>query len=284
MERLSQGCVLGVGQPLLDYLTHVGDEIYTKYGLKEDDAVLDNGGHTQLYEELVSQYRVHYEAGGAGLNTIRMIQWLLKKPHACAFIGCVGMDDAADTLREECEKVGVRVKLFRSSHGALTGKCAVLVQDRFRSMVTHLGASKELSLEHLKGNDAWPMIERARFVYTTGYMLNFCQDGLKELARYAHTEGQVFCFNFGAPYVLKYLTDRVDAILPYVDILFCNRAEAKAYAGKHKMQDASVSAIAQHLTSLSRRTGHQNRRIVLITQETDPVIVAVSGDTTISSN
>lgn len=167
MERLSQGCVLGVGQPLLDYLTHVNDDIYMKYELEKDNAILDNGKHTPLYEELVKRYDVHYEAGGAGLNTIRMIQWILKKPYACAFVGCVGVDDAADILRTECDRVGVRVKFFPVNDGVATGKCAVLVKDKFRSMVTHLGASKELTLEQVRSNDVWPMVERARLFYST---------------------------------------------------------------------------------------------------------------------
>ncbi|TPP67547.1 Adenosine kinase A [Fasciola gigantica] len=278
MDRLSQGCVLGVGQPLLDYLTHVDDDVYVKYQLKKDNAILDKGEHAPLFEELVRQYEVQYEAGGAGLNTIRMIQWILKKPHACAFVGCVGVDDAADILRVECEKVGVRVKFFLADDSISTGKCAVLLQYRFRSMVTHLGASKKLTLEHVRSNDVWPMVERARLMYVTGYMLNCCQDGVKELAKHAHNNGKMFCFNFGASYVLTYLTNYVDDLLPYVDILFCNRDEAKAYAEKHGLKGQSVGTIAQHLASIPQIAGHRNKRIILITQETDPVIVTTSAD------
>lgn len=109
-------------------------------------------------------------------------------------------------------------------------------------------------------------------------MLNYFHDGIKELAKHANNNGKLFCFNFGAPYVLTSLTEFVDALLPYVDILFCNRDEAKAYAEKHKLKDQSICTIAQHLASLPQIGGHQNRRIVLITQESDPVIVSTSGD------
>ena len=51
-----------------------------------------------------------YLPGGATLNTIRVAQWLLQKPGATTFFGCVGNDEAAEILKKSCLQYGVNVR------------------------------------------------------------------------------------------------------------------------------------------------------------------------------
>ncbi len=56
--------------------------------------------------------------GGANQNTIRIAQWLLQKPKATTYFGCVGADKMADEMRSKAEEVGVNVKYqVDPSHG-----------------------------------------------------------------------------------------------------------------------------------------------------------------------
>ena len=45
-----------------------------------------------MYAELAASHTVEYIAGGAPQNAIRVAQWVLAKPGATAFVGCIGRD------------------------------------------------------------------------------------------------------------------------------------------------------------------------------------------------
>lgn len=165
MTTVPEGFVLGMGNPLLDMQATVDELTLHKYQLNPDDAILAEDRHMPLYEEMKKYPTIEYLAGGATLNTIKMIQWILDRPQACTYIGCISEDEAGQILKSECEKLKLRAKFQFSTDGVSTGKCAVLLNDKNRSMVTHLGASKELSMEHVQNPDTWCCVEKAQVYY-----------------------------------------------------------------------------------------------------------------------
>ncbi len=73
-----QGAILGMCNPLLDISAEVPTDLLQKYELSLNDAILAEEKHQPLYSELVKNYPVQYIAGGAGQNSIRVAQWMLK--------------------------------------------------------------------------------------------------------------------------------------------------------------------------------------------------------------
>merc|ERR1719453_485608 len=71
-----------------------------------------------LYEELQKKEGVEYIAG------------------ATSYIGCVGKDDVAATMRDCCKKDGVNVAYMECDKP--TGKCAVCVTGVERSLCAYL--------------------------------------------------------------------------------------------------------------------------------------------------
>ena len=49
-----------------------------------------------------------------------------------------------------------------------TGRCAVLVTDMDRSMVTDLSAANEFKIDHLKKPEIWSLVEGANCFYVGG--------------------------------------------------------------------------------------------------------------------
>ncbi len=121
-----------------------GDEaLLTKYGLKVgvDDAILAGPEHEPLYKELLSDYKYNVSPGGAAQNTARGAQYMLS-PDSVVFVGCVGDDEYAATLRDIHRKAGLRTE-YRLDPEQLTGRCAVIITSKhneIRTMVTELGA------------------------------------------------------------------------------------------------------------------------------------------------
>lgn len=48
-------------------------------------------------------------SGGANQNTMRVAQWMLQRPRAVTFFGCVGDDAMGAEMKRKAEVVGVRV-------------------------------------------------------------------------------------------------------------------------------------------------------------------------------
>jgi adenosine kinase len=63
---------MGMGNPLLDISTVVGQDLLDKYDVKLDSAILAEDKHQPLFKELVESYKPTYIAGGATQNTIRV--------------------------------------------------------------------------------------------------------------------------------------------------------------------------------------------------------------------
>lgn len=92
-----QGAILGMCNPLLDISAEVPADVLHKYELTLNNAILAEDKHLPLYSELVSSFPVQYIAGkekvlnssfhrirdcsltgGAGQNSVRVAQWMLK--------------------------------------------------------------------------------------------------------------------------------------------------------------------------------------------------------------
>jgi adenosine kinase len=69
-----QGVIFAMCNPLLDIVADVEQDFLEKYKLKSNDAILASKEHLPLYEELVSNYKVQYIAGGSAQNTMRAAQ------------------------------------------------------------------------------------------------------------------------------------------------------------------------------------------------------------------
>lgn len=66
--------VVGLCNPLLDISAATDVAFLEKYGLQLNNAILAEDKHKPLYQELVSQYKVDYIAGGSGQNALRVAQ------------------------------------------------------------------------------------------------------------------------------------------------------------------------------------------------------------------
>jgi len=53
-----------MGNALLDMLVTSGEELLQKYGLKANDAILAEEKHCAIYDDLMTNHKVTYVAGG----------------------------------------------------------------------------------------------------------------------------------------------------------------------------------------------------------------------------
>lgn len=91
--------------------------------------------------------------GGSSLNTVRAANHALRKRNGgrVAFIGCIGNDEAGQTLVSELEKVQIS-GVFAKCEETSTGMCAVLVNGKERTLCANIGASAKYPTSHLLEN------------------------------------------------------------------------------------------------------------------------------------
>lgn len=153
-----------MGNPLLDISANVNKEFLAKYELKENNAILADEKHKNLYKDLTENHQVEYIAGGSVQNALRVAQWLIGKPNVTTFLGCVGEDKFGKILYDRASGDGVNVR-YQYSEKEPTGTCAVLITHHNRSLCANLASANCFTIDHIKKPENRVLLETAQFFY-----------------------------------------------------------------------------------------------------------------------
>jgi len=273
------GVILGMGNPLIDISAVIGQEMLDKYEVTMNNAILAEEKHMPIFKDLVDNFPVEYIAGGATQNSIRVAQWMLQSPGATSYMGCVGDDVFSKTMADCCKKDGVNAQYMVDS-SVETGKCAVLVKDGERSLVTDLSAANNYKIEHLEKAENWALVEKAKLYYSAGFFVTVCPDAMTKVAKHANENGKTYTFNLSAPFLMQVppFKAAIMALLPLADIVFGNESEAVTFAETEGWETKDVAEIALKISQMPSEGG--KARMVVFTQGADPTIVAKDGKTT----
>lgn len=268
------GCIVGMCNPLLDISSEVPMELFEKYGVSLNNAILAEPKHLPLYDELVKSYPVQYIAGGAGQNSMRVAQWMLQRPGLTGYFGAVGTDEFGETLERYAKADGVFVS-YQKHPTIPTGTCAVLVHGGERSLIANLSAANTFSLSHLETPEAVTLIESADIFYVTGFFLTVSVDSVLKLGKHAVEHNKIFAMNLSAPFLIQFFGDQVAASIPYTDLVFGNESEAEAY-GVAKGYGTDIETIALKLSAEPKVSATRGRTVVF-TQGSKSTVVARDG-------
>ncbi|XP_077299298.1 adenosine kinase 2 isoform X1 [Arctopsyche grandis] len=272
MDSLGEGLLVGIGNPLLDISAVVDKELLTKYNMKPDDAIMAEDSHKPLYKELKEKYNVEFIAGGSVQNTMRVAQWFLEKPYVSTYFGCVGRDEYSDILKERASADGVNVQ-YQYKDKEATGTCAVLITGTHRSLCANLAAANCFTEDHLLKAESKQLINKAQFFYTSGFFLVVSPPSVMRLAQHAFNNNNLFIMNLSAPFVSQLCKESLTQVMPYVDILFGNETEMKAFSQEFSLNVENMSDIALKISELPKKNP-EKPRVVIITQGCDPVLIA----------
>lgn len=274
MSQLQENILIGMCNPLLDIQTTVEKAFLDKWGLKENDAILCDDKHVEMFAELVKNYPVEYIPGGAAQNSLRVCQWILNAPNRTVFFGAVGKDSYGEQLANKAKSAGVNVR-YQVNETIKTGTCAALINGTHRSLCAHLAAANTFTQDHLKTEENLKIIESAKFFYVTGFFITVCPPAIMQLAQHSSEFNKTFCLNLSAPFISQFFFEKLSEILPYVDVLFGNEDEAEAFSKAAGFETTSVKEIALKAAALPKKSS--KKRLVVFTQGPEPVIV-VEGD------
>lgn len=226
-----KGGVLCFGHPLLDMIVTVDADFLKRYNLSVGSVVLAEPEQLSLFQHIVAEMsNVEYVPGGAAMNTARTIAWMRPDVNV-SYVGALGNDNFAELLETSLSNAGVS-PCFEVHSSKPTGTCACLVVEKERTLLANLGAAVELSRSFIESETVHQRIENASTYYAEGFFLNTASspDGLLSVAKHAHAARKTFCFNLNAPYISVAFKDRVDLLMPYIDILFGSTDDIMSYA------------------------------------------------------
>lgn len=280
-DCVPEGTIVSIGNPLLDISVMVDDDFLKKYNLKPNDAIMAEKNHRPLYKELTDNYSPEYIAGGSVQNSMRVAQWILKKPKICSYFGCVGNDDYAKILKDKAEHDGVNV-LYQVNEEKPTGTCAVLLtaEGNCRSLCANLAAAQLFTPDHIEKPECKEAIQKAKLFYSSGFFLAVSPETTMTLAKYSFEKNHIFALNVSAPFVMEFYKKQLEDVLPYVDILFGNELEATAFAKFFGLKGQTLEQIAVEIATLPY-LNKTRERVVVITQSADPVILVDKGQVTL---
>lgn len=231
--------ILGIGNALTDILAVLPDDtlLDTFHLPKGSMQHVDMATGDKIWSVL-KPLGVKYVAGGSAANTITCTS--IFGMHS-SFIGKIGDDELGHLFKSDQEQYGVKSMLLKSTKSSGRSMVFVSGANSERTFAVYLGAAldlvpEDLSPEQFKGYD---------YFHIEGYLVQN-QALIRRAVELAHDAGCVISLDMASYNVvesnLAFLHDIVER---YVDIVFANETESRAFTKCEDPHDALVE-IARH--------------------------------------
>ena len=251
MEKV-QKKIVGIGSALVDILVRMKDDhLLDVFHLPKGSMTLIDAELSRKMMELTSKEKRSLETGGSAANTIRGIAQLGGET---GFIGKIADDEIGHFFKSEFEKVNIRAHLFFSQ--LPTGQATTLIStDSERTFGTYLGAASELNPEDFSVD----LFKDYDYLHVEGYLI-FNHRLIECAMKTARKAGLKISLDLASFNVVEENLDFLNYLVEnYVDIVFANEEEARAFTQKEPQQ--AVEAIANKCTIAVVKMGEKGSLI-----------------------
>jgi sugar/nucleoside kinase (ribokinase family) len=232
--------VVGIGNALVDVLSHQGDDFVKRHGMvKGAMQLVDEARARQLYEAMGPSVEV---SGGSAANTIVGVASFGGRAH---YVGKVRDDALGEVFSSDLRLTGVGYTTPTAASGPSTGRCLIVVTpDAHRTMSTYLGASVHMG----PGDVDARVVAQGRILYLEGYLFDppAAQEAFRVAAGVAHAAGRKVALTLSDPFcVERHRAAFLDLVEHHVDVLFANEAEIRALYQARDF-DAALQRVRGH--------------------------------------
>lgn len=239
--------ILGIGNALTDILAVLPDDSFLdRFHLPKGSMQwVDRETCDKIFENL-KEYGLQYVAGGSAANTISCTA--IFGMRSC-FIGKIGNDEVGALFQSDQEQYGVKSMLLKGKD--ISGRAMVLITgtNAERTFADYMGAALELGPDDLKQE----YFEGYDYFHIEGYLVQN-QALIRKAVEMAHKAGCIISIDLASYNVVEsnnaFLHDIVDK---YVDIIFANETEAKAFTKKEPRE--ALDEIAEYCKIAVVKTG-----------------------------
>jgi len=218
--------VVGLGNALVDVITHGDDQFLASHGLvKGSMALIDEEQATGLYAAMGVGVEM---SGGSAANTVAGVASFGGR---AAFVGNVRDDQLGGVFAHDLAANGVTFVATPATDGPSTGRCLIVVTpDAERTMSTYLGAGADIGPDSIDP----AVIADAKVVYLEGYLFDRpeAKEAYRKASRIAHDAGRQVALTLSDSFcVERHLEEWRTLVDEQVDVLFGNAEEVQVLCG-----------------------------------------------------
>lgn len=217
--------VLGMGNALVDILTRMeNDDLLTKLNFPKGSMQLVSAETSATILLEIANHVKEMASGGSAANTIHGLSCL---GVATGFFGKVGKDVLGAFFKKDMSANNIDAKLLESDNES--GKAVALISpDSERTFATYLGAAVELCADDVTKE----LFEGYTHFHIEGYLV-YNQPLIEKALRFAKEAKLIVSLDLASFNVVEdNLAFLKEMVAKYVDILFANEEEAKAFTKK----------------------------------------------------
>lgn len=237
MTSRSAKSILGIGNALTDILAILPDDsILQQFNLPKGSMQHVDAEAGNKIWDAIKDMGIKYVAGGSAANTISAAAVFGMK---AGFIGKVGKDDIGSLYKSDQRQDGIDSMLLRGK--APSGRAIVIITEPNyeRTFATYLGAALELEPEDLNPDD----FNGYDYLHLEGYLVQN-QRLFRRAVEIGREKNMTISVDLASYNIVEsnnaFLHDIVEN---YVDIVFANEMEARAFTGKDPVK--AIADIAQ---------------------------------------
>lgn len=217
--------IIGIGNALVDVMTIIPDDSYLgQFSLPKGTMTMVDAQRSDEIKQAINGMKRTLASGGSAGNTMYGLG--IMGVHS-SFIGKVGRDELGNFYEKDMVDAGLAPVLIRSSQSPTGTAVALVTPDSERTFATHLGAATELSADELNIT----YFKGFNILYLEGYLIYNLPLAEKacQLAKENHMCVALDLASFNVVTELLPSFDRL--VREYVDIVFANEEEARAFTG-----------------------------------------------------
>ena len=224
--------IIGIGNALVDILVRIGhDATLEEMNLpKGSMQIIDSEGLALISQNMRGR-ELKRASGGSASNTMKA---LARVGVTSAFIGKIANDEFGLFYQSELNTAGVHPFLIKKGSGSTGMASTFITPDGQRTFATYLGVSAALCADDIKPE----LFDGYDILYVEGYLVQNHQL-MERVLFLAKQRGMKICLDLASYNVVENDHDFFRNILTeYVDIVFANEEESRAFTGKEPLEAA----------------------------------------------
>ncbi len=229
-----------MGNALVDIMIQLkDDQLLDKLGLPKGSMQLVDAIRSQSVLDKLKNLSKSFSAGGSAANTIHGLA-MLGVP--VGYIGVIGEDELGGSFVKDMINAGVEPHMIHSQQE--TGRAVALISpDSERTFATFLGAAIELEADHLKTFN----FKKYDYLHIEGYLVQN-HDLIRTAVSLAKENDLTVSLDLASYNVVEANLEFLrEIVTKYVDIVFANEEEAKAFTGKEPREALDEIAGMTHI-------------------------------------
>ena len=228
--------IIGLGNALVDALAIIEDDnILTEMQLPKGSMTLIDEDKFLKISEYFSRMKTHLANGGSAGNAIRAMACL---GAGTGLIGKVSNDFYGNFFRDSLLEHGTEANLLLSTTLPSGVASTFISPDGERTFGTYLGAASTLKAEDL----SLDMFKGYAYLFIEGYLVQD-HDMILRAIELAKEAGLQVCLDMASYNIVEGDLEFFSLLVnKYVDIVFANEEEAKAFTGKEPEEALDIIA------------------------------------------